>query len=140
MIIPKNYCNYPFLKSNFIFAIHKKLIHLITIYHNPRCSKSREVLQLLEERNEDLEVVLYLENPPTVEELQKLLKQLDKKPKDIVRSKEKLWKEKYRDKKLSGKRLLQILSKNPQLIERPIVIKNEKGIVARPTDSVKKIL
>jgi len=59
---------------------------------------------------------------------------------DIVRKNETLWKEKYRDKKLSGKRLLKILSKNPQLIERPIVIKKDKAIVARPPESVKEIL
>lgn len=113
---------------------------MTTIYHNPRCSKSREALQILEAHNEAVEIIHYLDTPPTVEELQSLLTLLHKKPKDIVRKNETLWKEKYRDKKLSGKRLLQILSKNPQLIERPIVIKKDKAIVARPPESVKEIL
>jgi len=113
---------------------------LTTIYHNPRCSKSREALQILEAYNEAVEIIHYLDTPPTVEELQSLLTLLHKKPKDIVRKNEVLWKTKYRDKKLSGKRLLQILSKNPQLIERPIVIKKDKAIVARPPESVKEIL
>jgi arsenate reductase len=81
-----------------------------------------------------------MEIPPTVEELQELLKLLHKKPIEIVRKNEPLWKSKYRDKNLSGKRLLHVLSKNPQLIERPIVIKNDKAIVARPPESVKEIL
>ncbi|MBW2938043.1 arsenate reductase (glutaredoxin) [Aureisphaera sp. CAU 1614] len=113
---------------------------MTTIYHNPRCSKSREALQILEAHNEAVEIIHYLDTPPTVEELQSLLTLLHKKPKDIVRKNETLWKEKYRDKKLSGKRLLKILAKNPQLIERPIVIKKDKAIVARPPESVKEIL
>lgn len=113
---------------------------MTTIYHNPRCSKSREALQILEAHNEVVKIIHYLDTPPTLEELQNILLQLNKKPMDIVRKNETLWKEKYRDKKLSGKRLLKILSKNPQLIERPIVIKKDKAIVARPPESVKEIL
>lgn len=113
---------------------------MTTIYHNPRCSKSREALQILEAQHETINIIYYLETPPTVEELQELLKVLHKKPMDLVRKNEKLWKEKYLDKKISGKRLLQILSKNPQLIERPIVMKKAKAIVARPPESVKEIL
>lgn len=110
------------------------------IYHNPRCTKSREVLQFLKDKNESIEEVLYMQSPPTAEELQELLNLLNLKPKDLVRTKETLWKEKYKDKNLSGKRLLNILSKNPQLIERPIVIKNGKAVIARPTELVKEIL
>ena len=110
------------------------------IYHNPRCTKSREVLQFLKDKKESIEEVLYMQSHPTLEELQELLTLLNKKPKDLVRTKETLWKEKYKDKNLSGKRLLNILSKNPQLIERPIVIKNGKAVIARPTELVKEIL
>lgn len=113
---------------------------MTTIYHNPRCSKSREALKILEAHKESVEIILYLETTPTIEELQNVLKLLQKKPMDLVRIKETLWKEKYRDKKLSGKRLLEVLTKNPQLIERPIVIKKDKAIIARPPESVKEIL
>ncbi|MEZ4874879.1 MAG: arsenate reductase (glutaredoxin) [Flavobacteriaceae bacterium] len=113
---------------------------MTTIYHNPRCSKSREALQLLETHHEKVQVIHYLETPPSVEQLQEILELLGKRPIDLVRTKEPLWKERYQSKKLSGKKLLQVLSKNPQLIERPIVIKNHKAIIARPPEIVKEIL
>ncbi|NND64304.1 MAG: arsenate reductase (glutaredoxin) [Flavobacteriaceae bacterium] len=113
---------------------------MTTIYHNPRCRKSREALQILEEQNESIEIVKYLENPPSVEELESILKLLQKIPSEIVRTNEALWKENFRDKNLSGKKLIEVLSKNPKLIERPIVIKNDRAVIGRPPENIKKIL
>jgi len=102
------------------------------IYHNPRCSKSREALDLLQENNCDIEIREYLKAPPTEDELKILLKKLSCKPFDIVRKKEELFIEKFKDKKLTDAQWIKILSKNPVLIERPIIIDGVKAIIGRP--------
>ncbi len=102
------------------------------IYHNPRCSKSREAMELLKENNCDFEVREYLKVPPTEKELKDLIKKLGCKPFDIVRQKEELFINKYRSKKISGPQWIKILAANPILIERPIVITNTEAIVGRP--------
>jgi arsenate reductase (glutaredoxin) len=113
---------------------------LTQIYHNPRCSKSRETLKLLENAKEEVEIILYLEIPPTPEQLKNLLSLLGMEPINLIRTGEKLWKEKYKGKKIAPSSLLEIMSKNPQLIERPIVVKNGKAALGRPPESVKEIL
>ena len=111
-----------------------------TILHNPRCSKSRETLQLLEEKGEEIEIVRYLEDTPTREELENILSLLKIKPIELVRTKEAIWKEKYKDKDLSDKEVLDAMLENPRLIERPIVIKNNKAAIGRPPKQVLDIL
>lgn len=110
------------------------------IYHNPRCSKSRETLKILEEANEEIEIIPYLETPPTKEALKNLLTLLGMDPINLIRTGESLWKEKYKGKNLSPSQLLDIMIKNPRLIERPIVVKNGKAVLGRPPESVKEIL
>jgi arsenate reductase len=110
------------------------------IYHNPRCSKSRETLKILEEANEEIEIIPYLETPPTKEALKNLLTLLGMDPINLIRTGESLWKENYKGKKLSPSQLLDIMIKNPRLIERPIVVKNGKAVLGRPPESVKEIL
>ncbi|MDC8003829.1 arsenate reductase (glutaredoxin) [Aureisphaera galaxeae] len=110
------------------------------IYHNPRCRKSRETLQILEEKGETIDIVLYLENPLTREELSDIIKLLGIAPIDLVRKNEAIWKELYKGKELSDAQIISAMVENPKLIERPIVIKNGKAALGRPPESVLQIL
>ncbi|HAD32222.1 MULTISPECIES: arsenate reductase (glutaredoxin) [unclassified Methylophaga] len=113
----------------------------IRIYHNPRCSKSRETLLLLENQQQDIEIVEYLKTPPTAEELSDILQQLDMQPRQLLRTKETLYKELQLDNKdLSDQELIRAMCDNPKLIERPIVIKNNQAIIGRPPEAVLNIL
>ena len=104
------------------------------IYHNPRCTKSRETLQLLQDAGQEPEVILYLQTPPNREELQDLLKKLDLKPSQLIRKGEKIYKEQYKDQKMTEARWLTAMLKHPQLIERPIVVKGKKAVIGRPPE------
>lgn len=111
------------------------------IYHNPRCSKSRETMALLENQQQDIEIVEYLKTPPTAEELSDILQQLDMQPRQLLRTKETLYKELQLDNdNLSDQELIRAMCDNPKLIERPIVIKNNQAIIGRPPEAVLNIL
>ena len=110
------------------------------IYHNPRCTKSRQTLDLVKEKGVNIEVVEYLNNVPTVEELKDLLQKLGKKPEDIVRKGEDIYKEKYKGKQLSEDDWIDAMIENPKLIERPIVVKGNKAVIGRPPENVLKLL
>lgn len=114
----------------------------VTIYHNPRCSKSRETLALLEQQGVTPKVVLYLETPPSIDELKKLLQELGfHSARELMRQKEELYKElKLADESLSEEQLLQAMVANPKLIERPIVVKGGKARIGRPPEQVLEIL
>ncbi|QKJ58209.1 arsenate reductase (glutaredoxin) [Serratia fonticola] len=114
----------------------------VTIYHNPRCSKSRETLALLEQHAVEPQVVLYLDTPPSVAELKKLLQELGfTSARELMRKKEDLYKElKLADETLSEEQLLQAMVSNPKLIERPIVVKGGKARIGRPPEQVLEIL
>lgn len=113
---------------------------MIKIYHNPRCRKSREGLQILEESGKDFEIVKYLENTPTKEELSDIIELLGIKPIDLVRKNESIWKENYKNKQLSDNEIITAMIENPKLIERPIVVNKNKAIVGRPPENIKKII
>ena len=107
------------------------------IYHNPRCTKSRQTLKLLEENEVKPEVILYLGNPPTERELEKIIKLLNIKPIELVRTKEAVWKELGLKKDTADKHIIKAMADNPTLIERPIVIKdNKKAALGRPPENV----
>ena len=110
------------------------------IYHNTRCSKSREGLCLLEEMGADIEIRDYLTVPPTYEELDELLKLLKAKPLDIIRQKEEIFLEKYAGKTRTRKQWIQTMMKYPILIERPIVVRGNQAIVGRPPILIKDLL
>lgn len=114
----------------------------VTIYHNPRCSKSRETLALLEQHGVKPDVVLYLETPPSVDQLKKLLKELGfSSARELMRKKEDLYKDlKLADENLSEAQLLQAMVDNPKLIERPIVVKGTLARIGRPPEQVLEIL
>lgn len=110
------------------------------IYHNPRCSKSRQTLAIIEEKGENIEIIKYLDHPPTEEDLSGIIALLGIKPIELVRKNEAIWKENFKSKNLSDEELLCIMAQNPKLIERPIVIKNDKAIIGRPPENVTTIL
>ncbi|WOD07234.1 arsenate reductase (glutaredoxin) [Marinomonas sp. GJ51-6] len=109
---------------------------MTTIYHNPRCSKSRQTLQLLEEHNIQPNVRLYLQEPPSVDELKRILNLLDMSPLELMRTKEALYKELGLNKDSSDEERLQAMHQNPKLIERPIVIHNDQAKLGRPPENV----
>ena len=113
---------------------------MIQIYHNPRCTKSRECLVFLEESGQEYEVIKYLENNPTFDELKSIIKKLNVKPIELVRRKEKIWIENFKDKTLSDDEIIQAMISNPLLIERPIVINEKKAVIARPLEKVGTII
>ncbi|HBE67305.1 MAG TPA: arsenate reductase (glutaredoxin) [Planctomycetaceae bacterium] len=111
------------------------------ILHNPRCTKSRQAVKLLQDRGIDFQEVRYLDEPPTPEELGEIVRLLGVSAADIVRRKEALFKElKLADRDLSEQEWLEVLSENPRLIERPIVIHNCKAAIGRPTENIEAIL
>ena len=113
----------------------------LTIYHNPRCSKSRETLALIEAAGIEPEVVLYLDQPPAVADLERLVTLLGVEPLAIVRTKEALYKELGLDtKSLSRQEWLQTLHDHPKLIERPIVVKGKQAVIGRPPENVQALL
>jgi arsenate reductase (glutaredoxin) len=108
----------------------------LSIYHNPRCSKSREVLALLTEKDIQTEVIEYLKTPLTKKNLKVLLTKLNLKPIDVIRTNEDIFKKKFKGKNFKDEEWIQILIENPILIERPIVVDEYKAIIARPTEKV----
>ena len=111
-----------------------------TIWHNPRCSKSRQTLALLEENDVSPEVVLYLDTPPSTSELRKVLKMLGLAPRELMRKGESLYKELALAEVEDNNALLQAMADNPKLIERPVVIRNGQARIGRPPESVLEIL
>ncbi|RKM91909.1 arsenate reductase (glutaredoxin), partial [Aquimarina sp. AD10] len=109
---------------------------MTTIYHNPRCSKSRETLALLEEQKEDVTIIKYLDTPITKDILIELIDLLGIPPIDLVRKNETIWKEKYKNEKLSDDEIINAMLNHPKLIERPIVVKGNKAILGRPPQQV----
>lgn len=112
-----------------------------TIYHNPRCSKSRNALALLEERGGPFEVVKYLEDPPTATRLKQIVKLLGIKPAELVRRGEKVYKELgLAGQELTDKQWIDTMVEHPQLIERPIVVHDGRAAIGRPIDNIEAIL
>ena len=113
----------------------------VQIMHNPRCSKSRTTLQLLKDNGVEPEIILYLETPPDADVLTSILDKLDMKPRDLMRKGQQEYKEMgLGDEQLSDERLIAAMIEAPILIERPIVLANDKARIGRPPESVLKIL
>lgn len=113
---------------------------MIQIFHNARCTKSRECLAFLNDSKQDFEVIKYLETPPTFDELKHIISKLNIKPLALVRQKEPIWIEKFKSKKLSDDAIIQAMISHPILIERPIVINGNKAAIARPIENIKSII
>ena len=113
----------------------------VTIYHNPRCSKSRASLELLQQRGVEPKIVEYLKSPPTEQELDRILRLLDMEPRQLIRSKEKVYAEAgLDDQSLSRAEIIARMVANPAVIERPIVVKEDKAAVGRPPENILEIL
>ena len=113
---------------------------MIQIYHNSRCGKSRECLVFLENSGQKIEIIKYLEDIPSFDELKEIIKKLDIRPIELVRQKEKIWIANFKNIELTDDEIIQSMISNPILIERPIVINGEKAIIARPLEKVAAIL
>ena len=113
---------------------------MITIYHNPRCRKSREGLAIVQGSGQPVTVIEYLKEPPTAAQLKEILKYLGLSATDIIRKNEKLYKEEYKNKELTESQWLKVLADNPILIERPIVVKGKKARLGRPPEVIKELL
>lgn len=113
---------------------------MIKIYHNARCSKSREGLDILKKSGQDFEIIEYLNNVPTKKELTEVIELLGIKPEQLLRKNEAVWKENFKGKTLSDNDLIDAMIQNPKLIERPIVINGNKAVIGRPVQNILKIM
>lgn len=113
---------------------------MIKIYHNPRCSKSRQTLELLKAQGIDPEIELYLDNPPSAEKLTDLLVKLGIGADQLVRKNEVYYKENLRGLELNEHQLIKAMIQNPKLIERPIVVAGERAALGRPPEAVLEII
>jgi arsenate reductase len=112
----------------------------VKIWHNPRCSKSRNAVALLEEKGVEAEVVKYLEIPPTKEELKEMLNMLGISARELMRTKENIYKELDLKNENNEEKLIDAMVSNPKLIERPIVIKDGKAVIGRPIENIMELL
>lgn len=110
------------------------------IWHNPRCSKSRNAVALLEEKGIEAEVVKYLDMPPSKEELVEVLKMLGLSARELMRTKEAIYKELNLKEETNEEKLIEAMVANPKLIERPIVIKDRKAAIGRPIENIVELL
>ena len=115
---------------------------MITIYHNPRCQKSREALALLEEKGVQYSIRLYLndEESMSAAEFEDVLDALDMDAIDLVRKNESVWKEEFRDLELGEDEIILAMIENPRLMERPIIVNGDKAVVARPAEKLLEVL
>ncbi len=115
----------------------------VIIWHNTRCRKSREGFKLLDtiagEKGVEIEVRDYLKNPPEPQELKQVLQMMGKSPRDILRKQEKIWKEQFKGKEHTDDELIALMSENPKLIERPVVIYKGKAVLGRPAENIKNL-
>ncbi|APS39496.1 MULTISPECIES: arsenate reductase (glutaredoxin) [Salegentibacter] len=113
---------------------------MITVYHNARCKKSREGLEIVKNSGKDYEVREYLKEPLSETELKQILDKLSFYPMQLIRTNEKIWKEEYKNKDLSDRELITVMVKNPKLIERPIVETKDTAVVGRPGSKIEDLL
>ncbi len=111
----------------------------IKIYHNTRCKKSRAGLQYLESKTKDFEIVEYLKTGLNEDELKEIFKKLGKKPEEMIRKQEKVYKENYKGKTFSDDEWIKIIAENPKLLNRPIVIKGEKAVWGDPPENIDEL-
>ena len=113
----------------------------IKIYHKPTCSKSRQGLKYLQEKGVEFEVIKYHDTPLTKNKLKTLLKKMDMKPAELLRKKEKAYKElDFKNKNYTNDQIIEFMIKDPSLMERPIIEKGEKAVVARPTERIDEVV
>ena len=109
------------------------------IYHNARCSKSRKALELIKSRTSDFEIIEYLKRPLKFKEIKLLLSRLNKKPIDLIRTEESIWKENYHNKKMNDDEIIHTIINHPKLMQRPIITTTKKTIIGRDPENVIKL-
>ncbi len=110
------------------------------IYHNPRCSKSRQTLGILQDKGAQIKIIEYLKNIPSKEELSRLISLLEITPLELIRKGETIFKENYKGKELSDTEWIDAMISHPKLIERPIVTFGKKAIIGRPPEKVMELI
>ena len=115
-------------------------VNLVTIWHNPRCSKSRAALEILEENGCDKEIVKYLETSPDKTQIKETLSMLGLNPRELMRTKEDIYKELNLENETDDEKLIEAMVVNPKLIERPVIFKAGKAIIGRPTSIIAEFL
>ena len=110
------------------------------IYHNPRCSKSRTGLKHLQEKGVEPEIIDYLKNPLSANELKELFNMLGKSPKEMIRTHEDLYKKEYKGKEFSDDEWIKIIAENPRLLHRPIIVKGNEAVWGQPVEEIDKLL
>lgn len=113
---------------------------MIKIYHNPRCSTSRKGCDIVTRIDEPYEIINYMKEPLSTDEIKNLIKKLGIKPIELVRTKEEIWKENYKDKKLTDSQIIEAMHLHPNLIQRPIVVKGDKAVIGRPPELIRELL
>ena len=113
---------------------------MITIYHNPRCSKSRECNLFLDTQGVKMKVINYIETPFSEEKLTEIIGLLGIKPIELVRKNESIWKEKFKNRNMRPATVIKTMVKHPSLIQRPIVVNGQKAVIARPLEKVSEVL
>ncbi|MCL4153584.1 UNVERIFIED_CONTAM: hypothetical protein GTU68_038464 [Idotea baltica] len=113
---------------------------MITIYHNNRCSKSRCALEILKNSGKEFKIINYIETVPNKNELKTLLNLLGLQPIDLIRKNEAIWKENYKDKTLTSSQVIDAMIKYPKLIERPIVVNEDKAVIGRPPELIIELI
>jgi len=113
---------------------------MITIYHNPRCGKSRDCLAFIQNSKKEYEVIKYLETPLSFDKLKGIIKKLQLKPIKLIRTKEAIWIENFKGENLSDKQIIQAMVDFPILMERPIAVNGDKAVIARPFEKILAII
>ena len=113
---------------------------MIKIYHNSRCRKSREGLELLKESKREFKIIEYLKETPNFDELKSIINLLGITPLELIRKNESIWKKNYKGKELTNDEVIRAMTEHPKLIERPIVINKEKAVIGRPLENIEYIL
>ena len=110
------------------------------IYHNPRCRKSREGVEYLSSKGIDFEIIYYLKNPLSKKEIKLLVSKLGISISDLIRKNEKIWKDNYKNKELSNDQIIEIIFKEPKLMERPIIESENMAVIGRPKKNIDNLL
>lgn len=110
------------------------------IYHNPRCTKSRETLQILESENADFEVVKYLDTPLDKKELKHIIDLLGISPEQLIRKSEAVYKDQYKGKEMTDEECIVAMIEHPSLMQRPIVVSGDRAVIGRPPELVLDLL
>ena len=112
---------------------------MITIYHNPRCKKSRAGMQFLQSKTDDFKIVEYLKNPLTEVDLKDILMRLNKKPQEMIRTQEAIYKQNFKGKNFTDDEWVKIMIENPKLIKRPIVVRGSKAVWGDPAEKIEAL-